>query len=246
MDAHSKEIELAIDDERVVGTVLSPAAQVPGVLFIHGWGGSREEDMARARGIAALGAICLTFDLRGHALTEGQRHLITRGDNLGDVIAAYDRLALEPGVDESAIAVVGASYGAYLAAILTTERPVKWLAMRVPALYRDQGWNTPKRGLDREDIALYRRQRMPSAENRALDACSRFKGDVLIIESEHDHLIPRETILSYRDAFVLAHSLTYRRIDGADHALSETRCRKAYTSILTGWATEMILGARMP
>jgi uncharacterized protein len=33
-------------------------------------------------------------------------------------------------------------------------------------------------------------------------------------------------------------------IIGADHALSEQSCRDAYSSILTAWTTEMILGAR--
>ena len=35
-----------------------------------------------------------------------------------------------------------------------------------------------------------------------------------------------------------------RVILGADHRLSDESCRQAYNSILTGWATEMILGAR--
>ena len=42
---------------------------------------------------------------------------------------------------------VGSSYGGYLAAILTTLRPVRWLALRVPALYQDEGWDVPKKQL---------------------------------------------------------------------------------------------------
>ncbi len=41
-----------------------------------------------------------------------------------------------------------------------------------------------------------------------------------------------------------AHSLTYRVIEGADHALSDERWQQAYTSLLLNWATEMVLGAR--
>lgn len=244
MGAHSNRVEIAVDEQRILGTVLAPETKVPGLLFVHGWGGSQEQDLARARSIAALGCVCLTFDLRGHALTEAQHYTVTRPDNLRDVVAAYDLLTAQPSVDASAIAVVGSSYGGYLATLLTTERPVKWLALRVPALYRDEEWDTPKRKLDREDIARYRHGLVPAGENRALTACSHYRGDVLIVESERDDLVPHATILSYRRAFSQVRSLTYRMINGADHGLSDELCREAYSAVLTSWATEMILGAR--
>ena len=36
-----------------------------------------------------------------------------------------------------------------------------------------------------------------------------------------------------------------RAIDGADHSLSSERCQQAYTSILTSWISEMIIGDRI-
>ena len=105
-------IDIAVDGQRIAGTLVSPAPLIPGVLFVHGWGGSQEQYLARAREIAALGCVCLTFDLRGHAETEPQHETVTREDNLRDVLAAYDVLAEPPAVDKSAIAVVGSSYGA--------------------------------------------------------------------------------------------------------------------------------------
>ena len=79
---------------------------MPGVLFLHGWGGSQEQDLKKAADIAALGCVCLTFDMRGHARWESQRETVTREDNLKDVLAASDELVRRPGVDVSAIAVV--------------------------------------------------------------------------------------------------------------------------------------------
>lgn len=244
MGALRHEIEIAVEGQRIGGTVLTPETKVPGLLFVHGWGGSREQDMMRAGAIAALGCVCLTFDMRGHAQTEEQQRKVTRGDNLEDVLAAYDLLVSQPSVEQGEIAVIGSSYGGYLAAILTTLRPVRWLALRVPALYRDGQWDRPKRALDREDLDVYRHTLVASSENRALAACTKFRGDVLLVESEHDDHVPHETILSYRRAFSNAHSLTYRMIDGADHALSDKSCREAYSSLLTNWTTEMIIGAR--
>lgn len=57
----------------------------------------------------ALGCICLTFDLRGHARTEALHDTVTREENLQDVVAAYDKRAGEPHVDPSAIGVAGAA-----------------------------------------------------------------------------------------------------------------------------------------
>src|SRR5215510_14511429 len=119
MDTRLDTLEISIEGEKIAGTLLAPATEVPGVLFAHGWGGSQGQDLERAREAAGLGCLCLTFDLRGHAKTEGQRESVSREGNLRDLIAAYDFLAGLRGVHPSAIGVVGSSYGGYLAAILT-------------------------------------------------------------------------------------------------------------------------------
>ena len=161
-------LQIAVEPgQDVVGTLAAPATDMPGVLFVHGWGGSQARDLERAKEIAALGCTCLTFDLRGHAGTAAQRDQVSRAHNLQDVLAAYDALVAQPGVDRGAIAVVGSSYGGYLSALLTALRPVRWLSLRVPALYRDEDWDLPKKALDRDDLARYRSA--PVAADRHAD-----------------------------------------------------------------------------
>ncbi len=245
MGTSSDTVEIPVEEEAMAGTFLAPQSKVPGVLFVHGWGGSQERDLDRARGIAGLGCVCLTFDLRGHVKNSERQQSVTREENLRDLLAAYDCLHRHPATDPRAIAVVGTSYGAYLSAILTTLRPVRWLSLRVPSLYRNEQWDSPKRKLDRDDLARYRSGFIPAADNRALLACTQFRGDVLLVESENDHLVPHATIMSYRAAFQSSHSLTHRVIDNADHALSDKAAQQAYTSILVSWVTEMVVGARI-
>jgi len=238
-------VGIAVDGEHIDGTLVTPGVTVPGVLFVHGWGGSQQQYVARAREVAAVGCVCLTFDLRGHARTHAQYETVSRQHNLRDVVAAYDVLVGQRGVDPSAIAVVGSSYGGYLAAILTSTRPVKWLALRAPALYKDTHWELPKRQLKKQqDLGAYRLLPARPEESRALTACTTFDGDLLIIESEHDDVVPHQVITNYRDACVRAHSITYRVISGADHGLTSEACQHAYTSVLVNWLTEMIVGAR--
>lgn len=241
---HTDHLRIEVDDNAIDATFLTPRSKVPGVLFIHGWGGDQQHDLSRARGIAALGCVCLTFDLRGHAAGQARREQVSRDDNLRDVMAAYDKLAEHPALDTGEIAVVGSSYGAYLACILTGLRKVRWLALLVPAPYRDDEWFSPKQQLDRTALRAYRSGHVAPEGNRALTACASFPGDVLIVESEHDDYVPHSTIMSYRSAFMRSHSMTHRIIDGADHALSEKTAQRAYTGILVDWAGEMISGAR--
>ena len=245
MPTRDHKFQIAVEGERIAATLVTPSTTLPGVLFVHGWGGSQQQYLARAREITALGCIGLTFDLRGHARTEPQQETVSREDNLRDVLAAYDELVNHPSVDASAMAVVGSSYGGYLAALLTTLRPVKWLALRVPAIYKDAGWNLPKKQLHKDpDLIAYRRRRLGPGDNRALKACAAFGGDVLIVESEHDDIVPHRTIENYREATRQARSLTYRVIAGADHGLSQEQAQAAYTGLLVNWLTEMIFGAR--
>lgn len=236
---------IAVGDVELAATVVSPGTLIPGVLFVHGWGGSQGQYLSRARDVAALGCVCLTFDLRGHAQTRGQFETVSRADNLEDVLAAYDSLVRRRPVDPGAIAVVGSSYGGYLAAILSTLRQVNWLALRAPALYIDSGWDSPKLQLHKDqDLGTYRQRLVLASENRALRAVQDFEGDVLLIESELDRIIPRAVLTSYREAATHARSLTYRVLAGADHGLTAEADQRAYSDVLVGWLKEMLAGAR--
>ncbi len=241
MSTIERSVSLGVGNYELAATVVSPRAQIPGVLFIHGWGGSQSQYRARAHQLAALGCVCLTFDLSGHEATYNRFTKVSRAANLRDVLAAYDHLVARPDVDPTAMAIVGSSYGGYLGAILTTERPVRWLAMRAPALYYDDGWELPKLQLHRDfDLRSYRRRLIATAENRALRACMKFTGDVLLVESEHDDIVPHPVIESYREACANCRSLSCEVIQGADHGLTEQVHQDAYVSLLVRWFGEAL------
>ena len=199
------EIRIDAGPQPLGGTLMAPAQALPGVLFVHGWGGSQTQDLARAREAAGLGSVCLTFDLRGHEGDAVLARRVTREDNLSDLLGAYDWLARQPNVDSASIGVVGISYGGYLAAILSAMRHVRWLSLRSPALYKDENWALPKLELHLDaDLPAYRRRRVAWQENRALRACAEFAGDVLIVEAEHDDIVPHAVIENYVAAFTQA------------------------------------------
>ena len=244
MPTRDEPVYIRVEGEHILGTLISPGALVPGVLFIHGWGGDQRQYLARARAIAAMGCVCLTFDLRGHAQTQTQHETVSREESMRDILAAYDFLAAQHNVDSDSIAVVGSSYGGYLAALLTAQRPVKWLALRVPALYKDSEWSLPKLKLrTQQDLAKYRLQPVSPEDSKALRACHAFTGDVLLVESEHDAVIPHQVVVNYREACKSARSLTYRLLQGADHGLSDERMQTAYKELLIKWFKEIVFAA---
>lgn len=114
----------------------------------------------------------------------------------------------------------------------------------MPALYRDEDWAVPKQRLDRAQIDAYRGQVIGPQQNRALAACADFPGDVLLVQSEHDRIVPAQVIDNYRGAFERARSVAYRVLEGADHGLSEPRAQQVYTTMLCEWLWARLREAR--
>jgi uncharacterized protein len=202
----------------------------PGLLFIHGLDSGQSGYWPRAESAETeLGAFSLTFDLSGHGQSTGTLDELSLSDHLADVILAYDRLVAEPPVDAQRIGVCGASYGGYLATLLTARRPVQRLLLRAPALYEDADFEAPRsqRPLSRE---------VPHQASRALGALKRFERAVLIIESGKDDEVLPATIQAYRDASPRAQ---YHLIPDALHGLSKPEWEQEFRQHLLSFFAEL-------
>ena len=245
MPTRDEPVYVRVEGEHILGTLITPGSLVPGVLFVHGWGGDQRQYLARARDVAGLGCVCLTFDLRGHAQTQAQYESVSREESLRDVLAAYDFLAAQHNVDSDAIAVVGSSYGGYLAAMLTEIATGQVARAARAGVVQGLGMDAaeaqaPGRAGPREIPAAAGETRgkqgaagMPVVHRRRA-----------LVESEHDTIIPHQVIVNYREACVSARSLTYRMIEGADHGLSSESMQAAYTGLLVKWFKEIVFGAK--
>ena len=219
------------------------AAATPGLLVLPGWdddGREKFEDLKAH--LARDGWICKRGDLPDAGWSAEQREAVSREAALRRILYDYDELSSLVGAEP--IAVLGFSFGAYMGAYLAANRPVQFLVLRSPALYPDEDWSTPKEQLDKRDLKAYRQQVHAKNQNGALGRCSRFTGDVLLIYSEHDEVIPPPVIASYESAFDGARSLTRYTLKGADHTLSDPAWQTEYRNVAVNWLTTKSAGFR--
>jgi len=211
------------------------------VLFVHGWTGAQDaNDVRLARVLARDGFLCMSFDLGGHGLSDGQLHEFTLEAFLAQTCAAFDWLASTDDSD-SPIAVCGCSLGGYLSILLTRERPVAALSLRVPANYPDGIFSGPPVGLYIESGAsrAWRSEPRSADENRALAALRDFTGPVQIIAAGRDESIPLQTIRNFLAAADTGR-MDYHLLEDATHTLYEIPAMgKLSFRLLRNWLHEL-------
>ena len=122
---------------------------------------------------------------------------------------------------------------------------MRWLGLRVPALYKDEDWEVPKRQLD--TATSWRRtgdRVVAPQENRALAACAAFRGDVLIVESEHDDVVPHPVIANYLAAFDARPLADLPGDRGRRPRAVRGGLAAGLRQLVVAWMTEMRLAAK--
>ena len=220
------------------------AAQKPAVLLVPGWDDSKHEQYDRiSAALEEQGWLMRRVEFPGDRSQDGSRKEMNRDQHLKELVAAYDGLVAQQVVEGRAVAFIGFSYGGYLGSLLSAQRPLQWMALRSPALYRDEDWFVPKEELDKDELDRYRRGVRSPEENAALAACEAFEGDVLLIESEDDDTVPHPAVKSYKAAFRNARSFDYRLLEGADHELSSRAAQSRFIDELLRWMNQVTGGA---
>lgn len=207
-------------------------------LLIQGWMG--HQNIGAAQALADLGFTSMTYDMRGNGDSEGNLADFSRADFVSDAVAAFD--FLQQKVDQDVqIGVVGSSFGSYTAVLLSKERPVKCLSLRVPASYPDEGYNEPKVAQSEEgQQETWRFKKLDYTQNHAFQTLHDFKGNVQIVEADHDEIVPHQAVQNYADAVSDKLKLTHDILKDAPHRLENQRLQSDYVRLLTTWAQKQV------
>ncbi|MCL4415883.1 MAG: alpha/beta fold hydrolase [Actinobacteria bacterium] len=230
-----------VDNLKLDATIFYPPNRKdknPAILFVHGWTGKKENSYQYAKSLSKLGFTCFLFDMRGHGKSEGNIKVFTIKEFLDDVLAAYDYLITLRGIDKDSINAIGSSFGGYLISLLSKKRKIKNLSMRVPADYPNEEFNKSKykaSGSDNPQLVEWRNKERKSNETYALQALHNFNGNIQIIESEKDTVVPSQTIQNYINAVTDKSKLTHIIIKDAPHSIKEGPFRDKVEQILVDW-----------
>jgi len=129
--AADRDITLTTDDGVAIrATVSSPeySRPVPAVVLIHQGGSSRKEWVGIVPRLVERGYLVVAYDIRGHGESDAVDSIWSLFNDPDqaprDLRAVLRFLASRPDVDKERIAVVGASIGANLAAMASSEMNV--------------------------------------------------------------------------------------------------------------------------
>ncbi|HWQ79714.1 MAG TPA: alpha/beta hydrolase [Anaerovoracaceae bacterium] len=195
----------------------------PALIFLSGWNPSRISwtfmDIYAGLCAKKFGIVCVTAALRGMG-SEGNIDTLTRSDFLDDVTSIFDYTTHIEGVDKERISFCGESFGAYLACLLSSKRPVKNLILRVPTDFPDAGFfEKPQKDIVGRLSIDWKLQKHLPDESFALHAVQVFKNNIFIIASENDAFVPQQTIENYLEAAVNSRKTEYFLMKNMGHAL---------------------------
>lgn len=194
-------VSYASGADRVEGYLVAPrepTRKLPAVVFLHGAGGNREEQLGTAVKLAKRGAIALTTTAPSGAKTPpagatGEELVRWQGGTIADdVIAArraFDVLAGDDRVDADRLGLVGWSMGGRLAALVAgvddrVRATVLMSAGAAPVDAYVQGAPAELQGVVREVL-------------EPIDPLTRIgdaKGAVLVQAGRNDSIVPRAAL----------------------------------------------------
>ena len=188
------------------------------VLCLIGYTSNRKKYLDRLPGLVQeTGMSAMVFEYSGHGDSPFDLATTRPAQQFLEVIYVYDWLKEK--YPTSKINVIGSSFGGFLAAQLTSYRPVNKLILRAPAIYQPSDFYTMQKDIDRDYLVkTYRKDSEALANHPLLKRASTiFTGKCLVMVYEHDELIPKETTDAYIKAF---NAETYFAV-GFPHSLDQ-------------------------
>jgi|SRR3989344_8515533 len=225
-----RQVEFKVGNTTLRGSLFIPKGKgpFPAVIFFHGSGGVGEMYFEAAKKISQKGILGFAFNYRGAGISDGIFEEQTLSMGIEDAKAAINTLLSQPQVDKKRIGFCGASFGGFIAALLSNKAKVKSLILVGPAAYSSPELNKQR------DKAGDLTDNFVKSESFA--EIAKFKGNLLIMTSEFDEVIPPEIINKYLKSAKSVLRIESFVIKGAKHRISiNPQAKKAFIKKTIDW-----------
>lgn len=169
----------------------APATGAPGVVLVHGHGGSARAMLRMARSLSEQGMAVVCVSLPGYGASEGPPDFMGPA-SVRAVTLALDSLAASAGVDRRHLAIWGVSRGATVALLTAAQRPDVAAVVAQSGVY--DLWSVHRATLGTElGGNLLREAGRDSAAWKArspLLSAVTAKASVLVVHGDHDEVAP--------------------------------------------------------
>lgn len=210
-----KKVEFKVGKETLRGSMFVPSGKgpFPSVIFFHGSGSTGETYFEAAKKLSEHGILGFAFNFRGCGVSDGKFTDQTIGMGGEDAKAALIFFRSQPEVDKERVGVCGASFGGFLASLLSNSLDTKSLVLIAPAAYSPDIIGKTHRNTD--DI------RKDFEKSDSYKEIEKFKGELLVVKCEFEDILPSEMIDKYlREARSTARKEEYL-LKGAKHQISK-------------------------
>lgn len=170
------------------------------ILAFVGFGSSKQSNFElMAKLVAMTGMSALVVDFSGHGASPFDIDETVPAQHLLEATKAYDWIRGH--YPESAISVMGTSYGGFIAAYLSRFRPIEKLILRTPAIYEPGSLYTEHRFIDKVLVREYRQNSEALKHHPLFMQRSATDTDTLLVIHSKDESVPRETTDIYASTF---------------------------------------------
>lgn len=169
-----------------------------------------------------IGITTIIFDYTGHGESPFNIEELTPAQHFLEVISVFDWIKRE--YPNKKVAVIGSSYGGFLATQLTKYRKFDKLILRAPAIYRPTDFYTKKKDEDIAVTAKFRRNAKELSGHPLLARASKFEGESFLLVHKRDEQIPKEMTDAYVHAFnpeIVVHDVTHSLDDATEEEIDD-------------------------
>jgi pimeloyl-ACP methyl ester carboxylesterase len=220
---------------------------VPAVVLCHGYGSNRFEFgnvfTTLARRLAAQGLAAYRFDFAACGESDGEFAELTVSDQVAQVGAILEALALHRALDADRLSLMGMSLGGLTVALAAAKHPVRSLALWAPAALAVEA-NSPEEHAYWPEIVAYGYQDLggtPVTRRFAEDGfgidpwgdAAAYSGPVLFAGGTEDELIPADVLDKYRKTY--GDRLELHLFEDLDHCFETVPARARLLDLTTAF-----------